>query len=397
MKINSLVSLRAHKKLDFEINHWFFSRIIFLILVVFLASFFIKFRPDFAYTAGCFYQQNCTGFKQLVYSFANFDGVHYLQIASQGYVDQARFLPLYPLLINFFSWPINQQVNYWMLFVALFLSNLAFYVFLKLLSKLRFSANGQNLNKKQLALLQLLFLSFPTSFFLSAVYTESLFLLLVGLMFLFLQKNQWQKALFFAMLLPLVKLQGIIIWPIFLLFLWQKKIIWRLKILDFFASVVVLVLPLAIYALFNFYTWQDPLYFIHAHGELANARATAMLVFPLQTVFRYSKILLTLPLGWEYIVAILEIASFFFACYLLILAWLKKVQPIFWWYSALVLSLPIFSGTFSGLPRYILLAFPLWVGLVDTKNQASKTILAITFFVLQIILLGAFARGYFVG
>ncbi len=348
--------------MQFSLKKFFIIRTFILILIVFLVSFLINFRTDFNYVSPCFYKNSCTFLeKNIFYSLANFDGVHYLRIAAQGYSDQARFLPLYPLLIKFFSWTINQNINLWILFIALTISNFCLYGFLKLVWHILPTAGNNEHRNNQYRWLIILFLAFPTSFFLSSVYAESLFLFLVVLVFYLFKKGKLQWALLPAALLPVVKLQGIIIWPVFLYLMWQKRKSLKLKWNDYLISLIFMFLPLLAYMLFNFHLWDDPLHFVHAHGELANARATSGLVFPLQTVWRYIKILVTLQLCHEYWIAILELSSFGFLGGLIYLAWKQKLRANLFLYSLLVVSLPIFSGTFSGFPRYLLLAFPLWL------------------------------------
>ena len=41
----------------------------------------------------------------ILFPWANFDGIHYLNIAQYGYINQARFFPLFPLGISVLSIP----------------------------------------------------------------------------------------------------------------------------------------------------------------------------------------------------------------------------------------------------------------------------------------------------
>ena len=65
------------------------------------------------------------------------------------------------------------------------------------------------------------------------------------------------------------------------------------KIKDFLNLFLIILSPVGIliYAIYNFFKWNDPLFFIHAHGELANGRSTnGVILFP-QTIYRYLKII----------------------------------------------------------------------------------------------------------
>ncbi|MBM3205318.1 hypothetical protein FJZ41_00500, partial [Candidatus Shapirobacteria bacterium] len=107
-----------------------------------------------------------------LWSRANFDGIHYLDIARRGYgVYQQAFFPLYPKLIAFLTPVFGGQalVAGWVISLVCFYFSLFF--FYKLLA-LDFS---ERITKRTLFYL----LVFPTTFFFTTVYTEALFFLLI--------------------------------------------------------------------------------------------------------------------------------------------------------------------------------------------------------------------------
>jgi hypothetical protein len=55
-------------------------------------------------------------------------------------------------------------------------------------------------------------------------------------------------------------------------------------------------------------------------------------------------------------------------------------------------ALPVLSGTFSGLPRYLLIIFPIYLVLA-LKIKKGQWGIALALFVLQMILLVCFSRG----
>jgi len=334
-----------------------------LFVPVFLAGYFIIFR---------------TGYLS-INPWANFDGVHYLSIAANGYVNQAAFFPLFPLLIKIFSF--GDQV----FFSGFLISNISFFVslfyFYKLL-RLDYKEGGS-----WEILLILLF--FPSSFFFGAVYSESLFFLLLILSLYFARKGMWFWASVFGMLLSATRLIGIFILPalVYECYVQKKKFNYWL-----------LITPICLfaYSFFNFRKWGDWLYFIHAHSELGNGRVTnGVVLFP-QTVYRYFKIFLSLPVGqYEWWIAILELSVFVGVSLLLYLAWKKKVRTSYLIFSILAFLLPVSSGTFSGLPRYAIVLFPIFIALSFLGERAKRTWLFISG-ILLFILTMFFAGGYFV-
>lgn len=91
-------------------------------------------------------------------TMANFDGVHYVKIASEGYKQfNQAFFPLYPMLIKLFAIPFNN--NHVLAGIAISISS--FFAGCILLNKLLTEKYGRS--KAMSALLFLLV--FPTSFF----------------------------------------------------------------------------------------------------------------------------------------------------------------------------------------------------------------------------------------
>jgi hypothetical protein len=313
--------------------------------------------------------------------WANFDGIHYLSIAQNGYINQAAFFPLFPLLINLLSFGKLYFLS------GMFISNMAFLFALLYLYKLMIL----DYSKKRSWEMIIYTLLFPTAFFFGAVYSESLFLLLLVLAFYFARKGKWMLSSMSALLLGATRLVGILILPalIYELYFQNKK-------LKDYLTLLIIPLGLSIYSVFNYLKWGDPLYFINAHSELGNSRVTDTIILFPQTVVRYFKILSSLPIQqYEWWVALLEIVMFIVVSILLYIAWKKKVRVSYLIFSVLAFLLPASSGTFSGLPRYVLVLFPIYIVLSYMSGKIRRIYLVISTIIL-IVLLMFFSRGYFV-
>ena len=81
---------------------------------------------------------------------------------------------------------------------------------------------------------------------------------------------------------------------------------------------------------------------------------------------------------------------------LLYFAWKKKVRLSYLIFSFLAFLLPVSSGTFTGLPRYVIVLFPIYIVLASIKNRSVRRAYMILSSALLFILLMFFARGYFV-
>jgi len=328
------------------------------------------------------------GFISPISLWANFDGVHYLSIARGGYDMQAAFFPLYPLLTKLLAEIFGG--NYFL--SAFLISNFSFLFAAYYLYKLV----KDDFSGRVAKWVTLFLLIFPTSFFFVSIYSESLFLLLLVLTFYFAKKRKWWYSSLLGILLSATRLVGVLILPALL---WEAFLVYKKNIIKALSqSWSLFLIPIGVlsYALFNLRKWGDALYFIKAHSQLSNSRSVdSIILFP-QTIFRYSKILLSLSMTqFEWWIALLEVSTFFAVFFLIYLAY-KKVKSSYLIFSALTFLLPISSGTFSGLPRYVLILFPIYVALATLKDTRIKISIAVLFAILLFIFIMYFSRGYFI-
>lgn len=314
-----------------------------------------------------------------LYPWANFDGIHYLNIAHYGYTNQARFFPLFPLVLKTTSAS---------LVVSIILVTIIFFLALYFFQKLIVLDFSNQIAKK--SFIYLLF--FPTSFFFVSIYSEGLFLLLAILSFYCARKDKWLLAIICAMLLMTTRFVGIAILPALLYEFVTNKKNKLLKLALF------LIAPLGIiaYSLFNLYKWHNFFYFIAAQGGLGNNRTVSQIVLFPQTIFRYLKILSTVPISYEWGVALLELASFLVAMFLLYFAWKKKIRTSYLIYAFINFAIIISTGTFSALPRYVLTIFPIFIALAIIQRRVFKFFYIFFSAILLFVLLMFFSRGYFV-
>lgn len=312
--------------------------------------------------------------------FANFDGIHYLNIAKYGYIDQARFFPLFPLILKATANDLTLSI---VLVSIIFF--LAIYFFKKLLV-LDFS--------NQIAAQSLIYLLlFPTSFFFVSIYSEGLFLLLATTAFYFARKEKWFLAVVCASLLTATRFVGIAILPALL---YEYVATGRMQMKKFILFLVV-PLGLLLYSVFNYYKWHNFLYFIQAQGELGNSRSVNSIVLFPQTIFRYFKILSSISVNsYEWMIALLELTTFVFVGLLLYFAWKKKIRTSYLIFAIVNFAIAISTGTFSALPRYVLTIFPIFIALALVENKILKVAYAVFSPILLFILLMLFSRGYFV-
>lgn len=329
-----------------------------------------------------------------IFSWANFDGEHYLSIAIFGYkgLEQA-FFPPYPVLISFFARPFSPDLSSFIFnstIVGLIISNLSFLIALILLWELiKIDYPGR------IAYLTItLLLVFPTSFYFGAVYSESLFLLLAVLSFYQIRKGRWMQGSFFGMLSSATRIFGVVLFPSLLIEAFKQ----RLK-LPKMLWLFLIPLGLFAYMFYQYISVGDPLAFYRLQKLVGEQHQSGLTLLP-QVYFRYIKMLLTVDMKspiYQTIILEFFLGVIFFL--LPIYGYFKKIRLSYLGFAMLGFLLPTFQGSFSSVPRYVIVLFPGFIALslwVDSLPKQLKIIFITTSAVLLCIQTSLFVRGYWI-
>lgn len=327
--------------------------------------------------------------------WANFDGIHYLLIAERGYgLHQEAFFPLFPALIRSLV-PIFGG-NY--VISSLFLVHASFIVTLALFWKLVENDFGKEVSRWSLAFLLL----FPTAFFLGSVYSESFFLMVVLGSFFAARKGRWWVAGFLGALASATRIVGIfLLLALFIEFYIQRIKGKKLKsgLLNEFkrgAGIFLIPFGLVSYMVYLGNIVGDSLAFIHSQPAFGANRSGSEIILLPQVIFRYVKIFLTVPsANYDFWIAVLEFFSFAIVIGSLLIFW-KKIRMSYLIFSLLAIIAPTLTGTLSSMPRYILVAFPVFIMLGSLENKLVRFLLLSISLILLTVLTALFTRGYFV-
>jgi hypothetical protein len=242
------------------VNIYLWSRAVIWVAAIFA---FFFFEPNRHPNAGRWDTARLHDLGYFTDIWARWDSDFFLRIAQNGYDDaSAAFHPLYPALIAalgrvFFGHYVLAGV------VVSLLCCLGSFVLLHRLAEERLGGEGARRSVLYLAV-------FPTALFLQAVYSESLFLLLVLTAFALAERNRFAGAGLVAGLAILTRAAGLALLPALALLAWRHRD--RLRAL----AGIALAVPVA--AVYPLVLWQqvgDPWAFADAqdrwHRHLSHA------------------------------------------------------------------------------------------------------------------------------
>lgn len=327
-----------------------------------------------------------------LFAWLNFDGEHYLSIAQEGYQPLTYFFfPAYPVVTRLMGWLFGgEQISFAV--SGLIISNVSFIVALMGLWKLAKEDFSEKIAKYTVVSL----LVFPVSFYFGSFYTESLYLMLTVWSFYLIRRNRWFYGGVLGAGASATRIIGIALVPAYLT---EYARIKNKKLIKF-ACILIIFLGLAGYMLYLKLQTGDPLNFLNTVGIFGGQRSSTLILLP-QVFYRYFfKILPNLSFSYFPVVfsAFLEITTAIVFLALSVWAFFR-LRFSYAVYLVLGYLIPILSGSFSSLPRYVIVLFPafiliaLWVSkLPGYVKLAFFTIL----FVLSAIALSLFSRGYWI-
>lgn len=212
--------------------------------------------------------------------WSKWDSQYYVDIASNGYwfrpgqQSNVAFFPLYPIIMKVFAGILGGDL----ILTGFIISNLAFLgglIFFYLVTELELDSDSARRAVYYLAF-------FPTSFFFSAVYTESLFVFLSIATMYFARKHHWVLASIFGILTAATRNLGILLWAL-VIWEWLRVQGWEFSAIhkkqtwlnlwhgfkqNWFELIVISLIPLGmlVYIYFLKVNFDRPLAFIETQA-----------------------------------------------------------------------------------------------------------------------------------
>lgn len=384
------------KKIDlksdiFKILALFLVWRVLLILVFVISSAIIPLRYSDKYLGGGPFFYNLS---PQLFSWANFDGEHYLSIAIFGYKElEQAFFPVYPSLISFFTKPFFNDLPSLFTFstlTGLFISNISFFISLILLYKLLLL----DFSKKVTFLTLIILLVSPTSFYFGSLYNESFFLAISVGSFYLVRRKRYFLGSFLGIIASATRVFGILLLPALLIEVYQRKE----KFSNWFW---ILLIPLGLigYMFYQYFVFGDPLAFYNLQAVVGEQHQKGIVLLP-QVYFRYIKMLLTVDIiNPIYQTILLEFFVGIVFFILPLIGYIKKVRLSYLFYAMVGFLLPTIQGSFSSTPRYVIILFPSFLVLALILDKAGSLIKLLFFIISGLLLIietSLFLRGYWV-
>lgn len=374
------------KKYSFVVTSFLVWR---LLLVVFLslAMKFVPLQDNFIGGGHENYLRN-----PLLWSGVNFDGEHYLTISQNGYQPLTYFFfPVYPTIVSFFGNFLGGDIET-LSYIGIIISHVSFLLALIGIWKLTLI----DFNEKVARLVILTILLFPTSFFFISFYTESFFLMLAVWSFYCFQRKQYFLATVFGGISSATRVIGSIIAVSFFTdFLKRRK--YRLMV-----YLPIVFIGMLLYMYYLKIRTGDPFEFFNTISIFGQQRSSQLVLLP-QVFYRYFfKILPNLNYSYfpSLFTTYLELVSAILFFSLSILAFCKKnnesriLKIDYAVYLFLGFLIPTFAGSFSSMPRYVLVLFPGFI-LLSTFIVKWPRTAKLLYFLVSLLGLGI-ATAFFV-
>jgi Gpi18-like mannosyltransferase len=330
-----------------------------------------------AYTTALANGDSTNPLQLLLNQFAKWDGPHYMYIAQNGYTTQGDpanfmvFFPLYPLIVRLITFDFA-YIN----LSGLVISNISSLIAVIYLFKLAKLDYNDSVAKKTI-----LFLSvFPTAYFLSAVFTEGLFLATVIASLYYARNAKWAFAGVLGFLASLTRIAGLLLLPVLIVeYLHQKE--WKIKATDLKITWTILpAIGFLTYLLINYQVTGNFFTFIEIErthwsetlnpidGLLGAAGWSTNGTYPNSLMIGYAQIIFA-ALGLTMV-----IMGF-------IAAYKHKLRPSYAVYMLLIWMLAVSTSFWISIPRYVLSMFPMFMffAVLSRKKTSTITITVVSF------------------
>ncbi|MCL6106847.1 MAG: hypothetical protein M1309_05820 [Actinobacteria bacterium] len=314
------------------------------------------------------------------------DSNWYMSIAQYGYHwvagDQSNvaFFPLYPVSMKALGFLLGKRY----LIAGLMISAISLYAAMFLLFRLIRDDFGEDIARRATWLMSI----FPTAFFFTAPYTESLFLLLSVACFYYARKGRWATSGYLGFFAAMTRISGLLLIIPLLYELMAQQSFSPLKRMRR-QTLWLLLIPagLAVYMTFLYIGFGEPAAFAQAQeagwGHTVTPVWSSFIKDFNQLIHGERWVI------WETAATALGLTSAFVA--------FKKLPLSYALYLLASIMLPLGGGTMKSMSRYLLVAFPVFILLaMATRRRFVYWAISAGFIILLAVATASFISGRWV-
>jgi hypothetical protein len=338
--------------------------------------------------------------------WAHWDGVWYIKIASNGYAGNdgsVAFFPLYPLLVRWLGIAFHNNL----VLSGLLISWVCYFVAMWLLYRLVARDFGDRIAYRSVWFISI----FPTAFYWQAVYSESVFLMLSIACIMWAREERWKLAGVAGLLAVLTRSAGfLLLVPMIVCYFEQRG--WDRRRIDAqSASLLMVVEGLMVWMAYLSLGFGRPLLFAEVQDQWRRSLAvpTAAIWRGLRSAQQGLRQLLSRQTRHLYWPAPSPGAASSLAWANIVnLSALAVAVPAIWYglrrlpaaYSAFAIAtvgypllFPARYQPLLSMPRFVLVAFPLFVSiaLFTDKRPRAHVVISLLFALGLLVLAGKFA------
>jgi hypothetical protein len=376
-KLNLEKILKYKKGSFYEISLLLLIFVLLKVFIIYLSYLYVR-----------FFRENQSNF--LLY-WNIWDGPHYQRIAQYGYnklSDESEwkfrifFPPFYPLIIAIFSKVLNLGYFYSAILVSNIFSFFSSYLLFYLV---KYDFKSSKIAYRSVILLNV----FPSAYFLTVPYSESLFLFLSLLSFFGMHLKRNVHLCFISVALAvLTRSVGIVLYPL-MLFYYFKYFKFRIfHLLSLFSP----ILALSCYYVINFYYYGDFLFSLKNRppgviqlGFVPYKEAYFSILKIILEPKSLNNFFFMMTTGWS--------SLFLVFVSLVTVLFIKKIP---FRYSIFSIINILFLSTFTWatpMPRYLLCLFPMFIALSQIKSRVLFLLYCLSSISLLIYFFGTFLSG----
>jgi len=325
--------------------------------------------------------------------WSHWDGEWYLSIVKNGFVPSASistiysnlaFFPLFPDIVRLLTLPfsIKASSNSVYLATGILVSVVFFLLAAYLLYKLVMELLGdEGIAQRTILLL----IAFPSAFFFSAFYPESLFLFLIVAFFTAAWHKKWFWASLLCGLAGVTRPQGLLL-AIPLLWFYMESRQWKIRAIKwdmFFFLLVPLFVGIHFFYLHSI--TGDWLAYFHAENSWGrfSANTNGNLIQQFSAVYKYASRV-------DFVIFLVFVAAAVYSLF-------KLPSKGFGVASLSLLALPILSGSWASQSRYLLINFPVFIILAWASRKREVFMLLLVFFIaIQVMYFYGWTSYYFI-